>query len=282
MISRLGLGGLLLGMLYAAAVLAGALTPYDPIHQDLAFALFSPSQFHPFGCDQLGRDVMSRVVHGARISLAIGTMATLLSTLLGVTVGVIAGAGGRAGSLMMRGIDLALAFPTLVLLLVLASLWPTDNWLALIGLLALTTWMPTARLVRAETLALSRRPFMEAAQSAGAPPLRRLVRHVIPNVASTVLVAATLQVGDMMLLESGLSYLGLGVTPPTPSWGDMVRQGMQHLGDAWWLTVFPGLALALAVIGFNLLGDGLRDLLEPRLAFSFPGRLWRSSTSSES
>jgi peptide/nickel transport system permease protein len=256
-----------MGAVLGLAVLAGLLSPRDPIEQDLTSSLFSPSRFHPLGTDSQGRDILARVAHGARVSLTVGALATMAASLIGLAVGLAAGVfGGRTDRILMRGVDLMLAFPTLALLLVLASLFHADNVVALVVLMGLTTWMPVARLARAESLALSRRTFMEAAASLGSGPTRRALRHLIPNVAPTILIAATLQVGDTMLMESGLSYLGLGVAAPTPSWGDMVRQGMPSLGDAWWVATFPGLALAVAVIAFNLVGDGLRDALDPRLA----------------
>lgn len=262
---RMALGALLVGALIGMTVLAGVISPQDPIQQDLSFSLFSPNVYHPFGTDGLGRDVLARVLYGARVSLPVGVLATLLATLIGTAFGLAAGAsGGRTDRLLMRVVDLALAFPTLVLLLVLASLYRTDHPIHLVFLLGLTTWMPMARLVRAEALSLSRHPFVEAATGLGATPVRRALRHLLPNVASTILVTATLMVGEMMLMESGLSYLGLGVAAPTPSWGDMVRQGMPNLHDAWWVATFPGVVLATAVIAFNLLGDGLRDAIDPR------------------
>lgn len=272
-LDRLTVGGILMGILIGMASLAEFLSPQDPIRQELGFAFFSPGRFHPLGTDALGRDVLARVAHGSRVSLTVGTLATLAAALVGSAVGLFAGAiGGRVDRILMRGVDLMLAFPTLVLLLVLASLYQTDNVAALVLLLGLTTWMPVARLVRAESLSLSRRPFMEAAASLGSTPARRALRHLVPNIAPTVLIAATLQVGDTILIESGLSYLGLGVAAPTPSWGDMVRQGMPNLGNAWWVAVFPGCALALAVVAFNLVGDGLRDAIGSRLSPSPRGR----------
>lgn len=264
-------GALIFGALLAMVALADQIAPQDPIAQDLSFSLFSPSRFHPFGTDGLGRDVLSRVLYGARVTVPVAIFATMLSTLIGASFGLASGAsGGIADHLLMRIVDLALAFPTLVLLLVLASLYRTDHPIHLIFLLGLTTWMPMARLVRAEALALSKQPFVEAAAGLGASPLRCALRHMLPNVISTILITATLLVGEMMLMESGLSYLGLGVAAPTPSWGDMVRQGMPNLPDAWWVATFPGLFLAMAVIAFNLLGDGLRDAIDPRAAAPSP------------
>ena len=262
---RMALGALIIGALLGMVVLADQISPQGPIQQDLSFSLFSPSQFHPFGTDALGRDVLARVFYGARVSVPVAVFATLLSTFIGTLFGLMSGASGRvADHLLMRVVDVALAFPTLVLLLVLASLYRSNHPVHLIALLGLTTWMPMARLVRAETLSLSRQPFVEAATGLGAGPVQRALRHLLPNVASTILVTATLLVGETMLMESGLSYLGLGVAAPTPSWGDMIRQGMPNLHDAWWVATFPGVVLATAVIAFNLLGDGLRDALDPR------------------
>ena len=263
---RLFAGAVLVGMTLGLAVMADHVSPQDPIQQDLSMSLFRPNHFHPMGTDVLGRDVLARVAFGARVSVAVSLAATLIAALLGLAVGMTAGAaGGRADRLLMRGVDLLLAFPMLAMMLVLASLFRLASIPALSLLLGVTTWMPLARLVRAETAALSRQRFMEAAAGLGASPLRRAVVHLTPHVVSTLLIAATLQVGEVMLMESGLSFLGLGVPPPTPSWGDMVRQGMTSLGDAWWVSTFPGLALALAVTGLTLLGDGLRDMLDPRL-----------------
>jgi peptide/nickel transport system permease protein len=237
-LDRLTAGGIILGALIGMAALAGWITPIDPIAQDLTAPFFSPNKFHPMGTDALGRDVLARVLYGTRVSLAVGTLATLLAALLGSLVGLAVGTvGGPADRILMRSVDMMLAFPPLVLLLVAATLFRADGTASLVLLLGLTTWMPVARLVRAEAMSCSR------------------VAH---NVAPTIIIAASLQVGDLMLMESGLSFLGLGMAAPTPSWGGMVREGMQSLGDAWWVAAFPGLVLALAVAGFKLIGYGLR------------------------
>ncbi len=272
MITRLSFGGFLLGALIGMAILAGPLSPQDPLVQDLDDANLSPGVGHPLGTDALGRDVMARIVHGARLSLPVAAAATILSCLIGTCVGLAAGAaGGRTDRALMRIVDMALAFPTLVLLLVLAALFRSDSPVALVLLLGLTTWMPLARLVRAEARALAAQNFIEAARSLGATRARRAWAHILPNLVSTVAITATLLAGDVILMESGLSYLGLGVAPPTPSWGDMVREGMQDLAGAWWVSAFPGIVLALAVIALNLVGDGLRDAFDPRL--TDPGSL---------
>ncbi|HKY33347.1 MAG TPA: ABC transporter permease [Candidatus Polarisedimenticolia bacterium] len=271
-IDRLTSGAALVGMAVGLAVLADFVSPQDPIRQELSFALDPPGAYHPLGTDRLGRDVLARLAHGARVTLVVAGLGTALAALLGAAVGLAAAVSGtRTGGVLMRGVDAALAFPTLALLLVLASLHRCDSVASLVLLIGATTWMPIARLVRAEAVSAARRRYVEAAVGLGAGPLRRAVRHLLPNVASTAIVAATLQVGDAMLIESGLSYLGLGVAAPTPTWGDMVRAGTQDLGAAWWIALFPGLALAGAVVGVNLMGDGLRDALQPGLSAVLPG-----------
>jgi peptide/nickel transport system permease protein len=265
-IGRLTLGGFLLGGVLAMALLANTFSPRDPLLQDLSAVGLAPGDGHPLGTDGLGRDVLARILHGARISLPVAALAALLSSAIGACVGLLAGsAGGRSDRALMRLVDMMLAVPTLALLLALAALFRSDHPAALVTLLGLTTWMPLARLVRAKAASLAQRPFFEAAVGLGASPLRCALRHVAPNVVSTVIIAATLLAGDVLLLESGLSYLGLGVAAPTPTWGDMVREGMQDLSGAWWIAAFPGLVLALGVMAFNLVGDGLRDALDPKL-----------------
>ena len=254
MTGRLVLGGFLLGCVLAMAMLADTFSPRDPLLQDLGAVALSPGEGHPLGTDGLGRDVLARILHGARLTLPVAALAALLSSAIGALVGLLAGTAGRgADRILMRLVDVMLAFPTLALLLVLAALFRSDNAAALVVLLGLTTWMPLARLVRAE-----------AAVGLGAGPLRCALRHVAPNVVSTVVIATTLLAGDVMLMESGLSYLGLGVAAPAPTWGDMVREGMQDLSGSWWVAAFPGLVLALGVMAFNLVGDGLRDALDPK------------------
>src|SRR5262245_15841649 len=185
----MALGAIIVGILLGMVALADQISPQDPIQQDMSFSLFSPSQFHPFGTDALGRDVLARVFYGARVSVPVAIFATLLAALIGTSFGLASGSiGGRADRVLMRVVDLVLAFPTLVLLLVLASLYRTNHPVHLIFLLGLTTWMPMARLVRAEALSLSRQPFVEAAAGLGATPMRRALRHLLPNIASTILV----------------------------------------------------------------------------------------------
>ena len=224
------------------------------------------SRSFALGSDRLGRDVLSRLLHGARVSLAVGFLALALALTLGIAVGALAGAaGGWVDLALMRGVDAMLAFPTLLLALTAAALLHSSR-LTLVLVLGGTAWMSVARLVRGEILALRESDFVLAARAAGARPWRIVWRHLLPNAMTPVAVDASLRIGDLILVEAALSFLGLGVQPPTPSWGSMIADGRDALGTAWWVTVFPGLAIALAVVTFNLLGDGLRDRLDPRLA----------------
>lgn len=216
------------------------------------------------GSDGLGRDLLSRMLYGGRVSLSIGLLAMSLALSLGILVGSAAVLGGPVvDAVLMRGVDALLAFPTLVLLLALAGLFGPSRWtLALI--LGGATWMSISRLTRGELLSLRERDFATAARATGLGPVRILVHHLLPNALSPVLVRATLLVADVILVESSLSFLRLGVQPPTPTWGNMIAGGRADLVTAWWISAFPGAALALTVISFNLLADGLRDLLDPR------------------
>lgn len=266
--NRLALAGLaLLVALYFVALLAPFLAPYDPIAQvDIVRTRYlAPSWEHWFGTDQFGRDVLSRVLYGARISLAIGFVATAIAITLGTLLGAVAGyLGARVDTLIMRFTDLVLAFPRLVLLILVVALFEPSLTLMIV-VLGLTQWPGTTRIVRGEVLSLREREFIQAARALGMGKSRIVLRHLVPNVLAPVIVAATLGIGNTIVLEAGLSFLGLGVQPPTPSWGSIVAEGKQNLIGGWWVTAFPGLAIVVTVLAFNLVGDGLRDALDPRL-----------------
>jgi len=264
-------GTLVLLVVILCALFAPLVTSGDPAAQrDIVATRFVPplstdahGQFHALGTDRFGRDVWTRLVYGARVSLGVGVVAVLLSIVLGVLIGAVAGFWRGPISLTLLGItDFALALPRLVLLLLLAALWQPSTALV-IAVLGLTGWMSVARLVHAEVRALAVRPFVEGARAVGARQLRVLSRHILPNALTPVIVAAALGVGNAITLEAGLSYLGLGVQPPTPSWGNMITSGRDVLVNAPWVAIAPGVALALVVVACTLLGDALRDLLDP-------------------
>lgn len=267
-LSRYGLliaGLTLVGVMSLASILAPWLAPHDPSVIDVANLLQSPNAKHLLGTDSLGRDVFSRLLYGGRVSLWVGFVAVGLSVSIGLVLGLTAGyAGGLLDEVIMRFTDVMLCFPSFFLILaVIAFLEPSlTNIMIVIGL---TSWMGVARLVRAETLSLKRRDYVAAAKVAGAGPVRILALHILPNALAPVLVSATLGVAGAILVESSLSFLGLGVQPPTPSWGNMLLEGNEVLDIAWWLSVFPGLAILFTVLGYNLLGEALRDLTDPRL-----------------
>jgi peptide/nickel transport system permease protein len=247
------------------AILAPVLAPGDPAALGTAAdRLAPPSAHHPLGTDLLGRDVLARLVHGSRVSLLVGWASVLVAVLLGTAMGLAAGLGPRwLDRLLMRTTDAFLAFPRIFLILLLVSL-TTPSLLLVMMVLGLTGWMPVARLVRAEALSLKERDFVAAARGLGLSAWRVATGHVLPNLLPTIIVAASLRVGGAILAESFLSFLGLGVQEPAVSWGGMIQQGRDHLLDGWWLTTFPGLAIALTVLGYNLLGEGLRQRFDPR------------------
>ncbi len=241
-----------------AAIFAGVCAPYDPAGIDQDSLLMPPSLRHPLGTDSLGRDLLSRMIYGARISLAVGLIAVGIATLLGLVLGCVAGFyGGLIDSFIMRLVDIFLCFPTFFLILaVVAILEPSIfNIMVIIGL---TSWMGTARLVRSEILSLKEREFIQAARAIGASNVRIMLRHLLPHAMGPVLVSATLGIGSAILLESGLSFLGLGVQPPVPSWGNILIESKSTLGIAWWITLFPGLAILATILGFNLISEGLK------------------------
>ena len=264
------------GTLILLTVLIGAagaplVTSGDPVTQrDIVATRFLPPMstdvhgaFHPIGTDRFGRDVWTRLVYGARISMGVGVLAVLVSIVLGVLVGAVAGYWRGPVSITLLGVtDFALALPRVVLLLLLAALWRPSTALVVL-VLGLTGWMSIARLVHGEVRALAARPFVEGAIAVGSRRLRVLARHILPNALTPVIVAAALGVGNAIMLEAGLSYLGLGVQPPTPSWGNMIASGRDTLVNAPWVATAPGVALVLVVVACTLLGDALRDVLDP-------------------
>jgi peptide/nickel transport system permease protein len=261
----LAAGLLLVGGMSLAALFAPWIAPFDPNAINVDALLLTPSFAHPLGTDALGRDVLSRILYGGRVSLWVGFVAVGISTAIGLALGLIAGYFGRlADEVIMRGVDVMLCFPSFFLILaVIAFLEPSlTNIMVVIGL---TSWMGVARLVRAEALSLRGRDYVLAARVAGAGPARIIVRHILPNAVAPVLVSATLGVAGAILVESSLSFLGLGVQPPDASWGNMLLDGKEVLEVAPWLSVFPGLAILFTVLGYNLLGESLRDILDPRL-----------------
>jgi peptide/nickel transport system permease protein len=265
--NRLAVGALgIVALLYLAALLAPVLAPYDPsaIEDVLATRYQPPSWAHPFGTDEFGRDLLSRALFGARISLSIGLLAVLIAVSVGTLYGAVAGYfGGKVDSVLMRIVDVVIAFPTFFLMLMLIGLFEADI-VALVLILGLTSWTGTARLIRSEILALKEREFIESARAIGLPHRWIILRHLIPNAMAPVLVSAALMVGGMIGAEAGLSFLGIGVRPPTPSWGNMISAGQDALLVAWWIAFFPGCLLAITIVCFSLLSDGLRDALDPK------------------
>jgi len=263
--NRLALAGfIIVASMFVLAALASVIGG-DPGAIDVSQRLQPPGWAHLLGTDDLGRDVFTRMLYAARISLLVGFVAVGIATLIGVFLGALSGFyGGWVDSVIMRFVDIMLCFPSFFLILaVIAFLEPSIwNIMAIIGL---TSWMGVARLVRAEFLSLRERDFVLAARAIGARDSRVIFRHILPNALSPVLVSATLGVAGAILTESALSFLGIGVQPPTPSWGNMLIAGKQTLGTAWWLSAFPGLAILLTVLGYNLLGEGIRDLFDPRM-----------------
>ena len=266
--NRTAVAGLILIVaMYLIALVTPLIAPHDPGFQYdlLTHRFIGPSATHPLGTDQYARDVLSRLLYGARISLTIGFVAVSISVTVGTVLGAIAGFfGGVVDSVIMRFVDMVISFPRLILLITIIALFEPSIFLV-IAVLGLTLWPSTARIVRGEVLVLREREFIQAAEALGYPKRRIIMRHLIPNALAPVIVAATLGIGNTIVLEAGLSFLSLGVQPPTPSWGTMVADGRSDLLNAWWLSTFPGLAIVFTVLAFNLVGDGLRDALDPRL-----------------
>lgn len=258
------IGGILVLLVFILSIFAPLIAPYNPATIDIKNILIGPSFSHPLGTDDLGRDVLSRMLWGGRISLEVGFVAVGIATIIGILLGSIAGYyGGWIDSFIMRTVDIMLSIPTIFLVLaVIAILEPSIiNIMVVIGL---TSWMEPARLIRAEFISLKEREFVIAARAIGSTDGRIIMKHVLPNGLSPILVSATMGIGGAILIESALSFLGLGVQPPTPSWGSLLSSGKDNIEIAWWLSAFPGLAILITVLGYNLLGEGIRDALDPR------------------
>lgn len=259
-------GGMVVLLLFALSLLAPFITPFDPDAIDAYHVLLPPSSAHWFGTDELGRDVFTRVLFGAKISLKVGFVAVGIAVLIGTVVGLVSGYyGGWIDDLFMRFVDIMLCFPTFFLILAVIAMLEPSIWYIMI-IIGLTGWMGVARLVRAEVLSIRERDYVMAARALGASDLRIIFRHILPNAMSPVLVSASLGVAGAILTESALSFLGIGVQPPTPSWGNILTSGKDYIEFAWWLSLFPGLAILVTVLSYNLLGEGIRDALDPRLS----------------
>jgi peptide/nickel transport system permease protein len=258
------LGFLLLATIVLVAVLAPLLAPHDPLEQNILARLEPPSAEFWLGTDSYGRDVLSRLIYGARISLAVGFIAVLIAMLVGTMIGVVTGyVGGLFDQIVMGALDVMLSFPTLLLGLMIAAMLGA-NLENLIIAIAVTEVAPFARVARAPTITLKQRDFVEASRSYGCGPLRIMFRHILPNMASDVVVVSSLWMASAIRTEASLSFIGLGVPPPTATWGGMIREGFENILDAWWLAVFPSLAILATVLALNLLGDALRDASDPR------------------
>jgi peptide/nickel transport system permease protein len=258
---------LVLAVIVVAAIGGPPLLPDPAVQPDIIAGASPPGLDHPFGTDQLSRDVLARVVSGARISLAVGVLAVLVSVTIGAAVGLTAGyLGGRMDALLMRVVDAGLAIPRLFILLLLLAVWERIPLAALILIIGTTGWFGASRLVRGEVVRLRHEPFVSGAEALGAGARRVMFRHLLPNTAGPLLVAATLGVGDVILLEAGLSFLGLGIQPPTPSWGAMILDAKPVLVTAPWTSIFPGLAILITVLAVNLLGDALSDAFDSRVS----------------
>ncbi len=257
-------GMVILLVLASASLLATWISPYSPIKTSLVEMLDRPSPIHPMGTDELGRDLLTRILHGGRVSLAVGFLAVALAVSIGSTVGAIAGFyGGWVDNLLMRLVDFMIALPSIFVLILLATIYGT-NPVTLVLVIGGLRWMGTARQVRGAFLSLREREFVEAARCLGAPPSRIILRHLLPNAIGPIIVASTLGISGAILTESSLSYLGLGIQPPMASWGNMLRNAQDQMVRAPWTAVFPGLMIFLTVMAVNSIGDGLRDALDPR------------------
>ena len=253
-----------MAIVFLASIAGPSFVPYDPSEIDPSNRLSPPSAEHPLGTDSFGRDMLTRLLLGSRVSLAVGFSAVLILSTVGVLIGAVSAFyGGMTDQLLMRFVDILLSIPQFFLLLLIVSLvGPSVTTTILV--IGFTSWMGMARLVRGEVLALKNREYVVAARAIGIPNWRIVATQLVPNAASVIIVNATLLVAVTIVLEASLSYLGLGAQPPTATWGNMLTEGRRYMRDAWWIITFPGLAIFLTAISFNLIGDGLRDALDPR------------------
>lgn len=257
-------GFLMISIIAILAILAPWLSPYDPDAIDVKAILLAPSITHWMGTDGLGRDVLSRMLYGARISLLVGFVAVGISTAIGIVLGAIAGYyKGWVDTVIMRLVDIMLSIPSFFLILAVIAFLTPSIWNIMI-VIGMTSWMGVTRLVRAEFLSLASREYVQAAKTLGANDASLIFKHLLPNSLTPIIVSAVLGVASAVLLESGLSFLGLGVQAPQSSWGNILTDGKEYIQFAWWLSLFPGIAILLTVLGYNLLGEGLRDALDPR------------------
>lgn len=264
--NRLALfGGSVVLTLLAISLLAPLISPYDPSAINAWKVLSAPSMQHWFGTDELGRDVLSRILYGSRVSLKVGFVAVGIAVSIGTVVGLVSGYySGLVDATLMRLVDIMLCFPAFFLILAIITFLEPSIWYIMM-VIGLTGWMGVARLVRAETLSIREMDYVLAARCIGCSNTRIIFRHILPNAISPVLVSATLGIAGAILTESALSFLGIGVQPPTPSWGNILTSGKDYIEFAWWLSLFPGLAILVTVLAYNLLGEGIRDALDPRV-----------------
>ncbi|MCX7857277.1 MAG: ABC transporter permease [Deltaproteobacteria bacterium] len=267
--TKLGKMGLIILLpMFGCAIFAPLVATHSPYEPDLKNILSPPSFDHIFGTDMLGRDVFSRVIYGSRVSLLVGFVSVGISVFIGVVLGAISGYyGGFVDNLVMRLVDLMMCFPTFFLILAVIAFLEPSIWNIMV-VIGLTNWMGVARLVRAEILSLKTKDFVLAAKAIGLSEFKIIFSHILPNAMSPVYVVATFGIGGAILTESALSFLGIGVQPPTPSWGNILTQAKDSIEVAWWLSLFPGLAIFLTVIGYNLIGEGLRDIFDPKKRLS--------------
>ncbi len=259
------IGALVILFLMVIAITAPMISPYDPTEQDIAHRLEAPSFKHFFGTDELGRDVFSRVIYGTRISLLVGFVATGIAIFIGIVLGLSSGYfGGFVDTIIMRLVDIFLCIPTFFLILMVIAFLKPSIWNVMI-VIGITGWPALTRMIRSECLSIKEREFIQSARVLGLSNKRIMFVHLLPNVLVPILVSATLGIGGAILTESALSFLGLGVQPPTPSWGNILTSGKDYINYAWWLSLFPGFAILVTVLAYNLLGESLRDVFDPRM-----------------